>query len=346
MDYWPLCGCRSEESVLRLSRRLLAVVSFLPMLAASGSFAVTGARGEAIHPSVAPLAGRSSECIAPGASHAASVKKQNAPPRKLRPRERVAAGDKWRVLVSRLQIQMPQPEWPKPEAWLFAATGVENTEDGARFIVTATREGDSRPQVRLYLDPKTQAIMRADIVVPARGSERVFTERRTAGEPFACEMCPVPVAQVAGAPVPTRNAGKAEEAVAPSSKTNDSSSRTKDSGPVGSPKPPEATGDNHQPTTSNGELTGGFSFGGRLKERTEPVDAGVGRAMIRRGLSPLNLPRGTASEPFGVPRVLTVIEGPGLQVEQVWDETTPWPLYSQTDTSRSWLVAYTKGKSP
>ena len=77
----------------------------------------------------------------------------------------------------------------------------------------------------------------------------------------------------------------------------------------------------------------------------EPVDAGAGRATIEQGLSELNLTRRAGLEPAGIPRYSTTIEGPGLRIEQVWDETTPWPLFIQTDTSRAWLVAFTKGKS-
>jgi hypothetical protein len=317
--------------VSRFSRRLLAAVSFLPMLALPVTMASPMTGGQVNHaPHAASSAG-------PGDGHTAGAEQRSGPSRKPRPRERIAVGDQWRVLVGRLPIQMPQPEWPTPEAWLFVATAMEKDGDGTHLIVTATREGEPRPTVRLFLDPETQAITRAEVVALASGGGRVFTERRTPGEPFVCESSPVPIAQAAAGPGQTGKAGKAEEEVVAKSPP-----MTDGPGPGGSGKPVE----NQQPATNNGELTGGFSFGGRLRERTVPVDAGVGRALIRRGLAPLNRPSGAASEPFGVPRVLTVIEGPGLRIEQVWDETTPWPLYSQTDTSRCWLVAYTKGKSP
>src|SRR5437660_1410334 len=71
-----------------------------------------------------------------------------------------------------------------------------------------------------------------------------------------------------------------------------------------------------------------FGFGPRYSQRTEPVDAGVGRAKIDSGMEPLKRRREAGLEPAGIPRFLTVIEGPGQRIEQVWDESTPWPLYS------------------
>jgi hypothetical protein len=87
-----------------------------------------------------------------------------------------------------------------------------------------------------------------------------------------------------------------------------------------------------------------FSFGRRFNQKTDPVEASVGQAKIQRGMEPLRRRREAGLEPSGIPRYLTVIEGPGLRMELVWDETTPWPLYSETQTGRSWLVDFKKGK--
>jgi hypothetical protein len=70
----------------------------------------------------------------------------------------------------------------------------------------------------------------------------------------------------------------------------------------------------------------------------------VGRAMIERGMAPLKRHRGAGLEPAGIARFLTTIEGSGRRIEQVWDDTTPWPIYTESQTSRSWLVDYKKGK--
>src|SRR5438876_1120831 len=127
-DHAPLSGCRSEEIVLRFSRRLLAAVSFLPMLALSGTMAAPVARGEVNHASRTAQPGSST---GRGDGHTAGAGQRSAPNRKPRPRERIAVGDQWRVLAGRLQIQMPQPEWPAPESWLFVATAMEKDGDGA-----------------------------------------------------------------------------------------------------------------------------------------------------------------------------------------------------------------------
>jgi hypothetical protein len=275
------------------------------------------------------------------------MKEPAAPPgpivfsRKLKPRDRPTVGDRWRVRVSQYPMQLPEPEWQPPETWLFVATEVQRTEDGPRLLVTATREGAVKPSIFLQLDPQTGAILQADIILPAAGGERVFTERVSPGEPFVSQMSPVPIALAVpearrsvpsaveedgkrSAPPAELPEGKAEEAGG-EGEVSARSSRTADGSSA--PGPPA------------------FGFGQRFSHRTEPLDAGAGQAMIQRGLRPLNLPLSANLEAFGVPRFLTVIEAPGLRVEQVWDESTPWPLYSQTDTSRSWLVVYTKGKS-
>jgi hypothetical protein len=87
-----------------------------------------------------------------------------------------------------------------------------------------------------------------------------------------------------------------------------------------------------------------FSFGRRFNQKTDPVDASIGQAKIQHGMAPLRRRREAGLEPSGIPRYLTVIDGPGVRIEEVWDDTTPWPLYSETQSSRSWLVDFKKGK--
>jgi hypothetical protein len=233
--------------------------------------------------------------------------------RKPKPRGLIAVGDHWRVRVSDYPMQMPDPEWSPPETWLFDATVVEKTKEGPRLVVTATREGSVKPGVRLYLEPDTGALTRVETMLPVPGGERAMVERPTPGQPFVSEMSPVLIAFA--------SPGKPHE----------------------EPADPQA---DHQPmATGAGQPAFAFDFGQRFSQQTEPVDAGVGRAKIERGMSALKLSRRARMEPDGVPRFVTDIAGPGRHVEQVWDETTPWPLYSETDSSRCWLVAYTKGKS-
>jgi hypothetical protein len=239
--------------------------------------------------------------------------------RKARPRERLTAGDRWRVRVSRLPMQLPDPAWSPPETWLFAATGVEKTKEGPRLVVTATREGAATPELHLYLDPDTGELMRIDTLLPVQGGERTMSERPTPGVPFVSLLSPVPLGMVSlSKPDAPETQAAAGESVAASHH-------------------PAATGGGEPPQFA-------FTFDPRPTQRTEPVDAGVGRAMIEQGMGPLKLTRRARMEPDGVPRFVTVMDGPGLRIKQIWDETTPWPLYTETDTSRSWLVSYTKGK--
>jgi hypothetical protein len=171
-----------------------------------------------------------------------------------------------------------------------------------------------KPAVRLYLDPDTGALTRVETALPVPGGERTMVERPTPGEPFVSQLSPVLIAF----------ASPGEQKEEPANPPTDHQS------------PPAAAG---------GQPLFAFNFGHRFSQQTEPIDAGVGRALIERGMSALKLTRRTRMEPDGVPRFVTVIAGPGQHVEQVWDETTPWPLYTETDASRCWLVAYTKGKS-
>jgi hypothetical protein len=231
-----------------------------------------------------------------------------------KPRAVIAVGDHWRVRVSSFPMQMPEPAWSAPETWLFDAAVVEKTEEGPRLVVTATRAGSLKPTVHLYLDPETGALTRVDTALPVPGGERTMVERPTPGEPFVSQLSPVLIAFASpGEP----NAEPAD--------------------------PPT----DHQPTpaAAGGQPAFAFDFGHRFSQRMEPIDAGVGRAKIERGMSALKLTRRARMEPDGVPRFVTDIAGPGQHVEQVWDGTTPWPLYTETDASRSWLVSYTKGKS-
>lgn len=199
-------------------------------------------------------------------------------------------------------------------------------------MVTVTREGAPKPTVRLQLDPVTQAILRADTLLPVQGGERTFVERATPGEPFVSDVSPVPIAlpvPLPGFPPPkTGPPGSASSAAGGHAalEGNGGSAHVESLPATASAGPPL------------------FSFGQRLNQRTEPVDAGVGRARIESGMQPLKRRRGAALEPAGIPRFLTVIESSGQRIEEVWDESTPWPIYSQTPTSRSWLVDYKKGK--
>ena len=204
-----------------------------------------------------------------------------------------------------------KPHKPKPRARLAV---------GDRWRVRASQLPMQLPDPAwLQLDPATQAIVRAETEVPVQRGERTFVERPAPGEPFVSEVSPVPIAL----PTPMPGMGAQGSGASPGS----------DHGPPAADHPPAAA-------------AGGpplFSFGPRYSQRTEPVDAGVGRAKIDSGMEPLKRRREAGLEPAGIPRFLTVIEGPGQRIEQVWDESTPWPLYSQTQTSRSWLVDYKKG---
>jgi hypothetical protein len=237
--------------------------------------------------------------------------------RAAKPRFRLAKGDRWRVRVSQYQMQLPEPDWTPPDTWLFTVPGLEKTKEGWRLIVTATREGAPKPTIRMELDPDTQTALRIEVTTPVSGGERPLVERPVPGEPFISELSPVPLA-FSGRALP----GTLE-------------------GAAGNPPPNEE----RSLAVGTAQHSVAFTFGSRLEQRSEPVDAGVGRARIEQGLSGLSLTRRAGLEPAGVPRYSTIIEGPGLRVEQIWDETTPWPLFTQTDTSRSWLVTFAKGKS-
>jgi hypothetical protein len=270
--------------------------------------------------------------VAPRAAHGATtpgpaVVKSHKP----KPRAHLAVGDHWRVRASELPMQVPNPAWLPAETWVFAVTGLEKTPDGPRLMVTVTREDAARPMVRLQLDPDTQAIVRADTLLPVQGGERTFVERGTPGEPFISDVSPVPIALPAPMPgLPKPKAGTAGTANAQ----------------PGAAPPAAGSGDpgpgDGQPAAIGGPPQ--FTFGQRITQRTEPVDAGVGRAMIERGMAPLKRHRGAGLEPAGIARFLTTIEGSGRRIEQVWDDTTPWPIYTESQTSRSWLVDYKKGK--
>ena len=225
-----------------------------------------------------------------------------------KPRNRLAVRDHWRVRCSQLPIQQQDPSWTPAETWVFAVTGVERTPDGPRLIVTVTKEGATKPSVRLQLDPDTQAILQAETQMPVPGGFRTFVERPEPGEPFVSDVSPVPIAL----PAP--------KTVTASVKTANQSSHAGD-GP-----------------------TPAFSFGRRFNQKTDPLDAGVGQAKIQRGMELLRRRGEARLEPTGIPRYLTTIEGPGVRIEEVWDDTTPWPLYYETQSSRSWLVDYSKGK--
>jgi hypothetical protein len=239
---------------------------------------------------------------------------------KPKPRAHFAVGDRWRVRASQLPMQMPDPSWLPVQTWVFAVTGTEQTKDGSRLIVTVTREGAAKPTVKLQIDPETQAIVRAETQVPVQGGERTFVERPVAGEPFVSDVSPVPIA------LPTPMPGLSTHGSAAHSET-----KAGTSAPDGQPA-----------TAASGPPL--FNFGPRFTQRTEPVDAGVARVKIESGMEPLKQRRQAGLEPAGIPRFQTVIEGAGQRIEQEWDDTTPWPLYSQTQTSRSWLVDYQKGK--
>ncbi len=239
---------------------------------------------------------------------------------KAKPLSHFAVGDRWRVRASQLPMQLPDPSWLPVQTWVFAVTGTEQTKDGPRLIVTVTREGAAKPAVKLQIDPETQAIVRAETQVPVQGGERTFVERPAAGEPFVSDVSPVPIAL----PTPL-----------PGVKPHASAART-------GAKEEAPAADNPPATTAGGPPL--FSFGPRYAQRAEPVDAGVGRARIESGMEPLKQHRQASLEPAGIPRFQTIIEGAGQRIEQEWDDITPWPLYSQTQTSRSWLVDYQTGK--
>jgi hypothetical protein len=274
--------------------------------------------------------------------------------RQLKPRDRPEAGDRWRVRVSHYPMQEPEPHWQPPETWLFVATEIQRTEDGPRLLVTATREGDARPSVFLEMDPETGTMTRVDSLLPVAGGARSFTERASPGEPFMSVMSPAPLSLAV--PDSRREPPEAVDRTAldkSSPKEAAAAERAGGEALLETTEPaPDAGGQAGEkepgvggPAAATRAAGASFGFGPRFRQQTEPIDAGVGRAMIQRGLAPLRLPARSEMEAFGVPRFRTVIEGAGARVEQVWDESTPWPLYSQTETSRSWLVVYAKGKS-
>jgi hypothetical protein len=233
-----------------------------------------------------------------------------------KPRHQPAVGDRWRVRVSHYPMQVPEPEWAPPETWVFTMTGLEATREGPRLIITAQREGVTKPALRLELDPESRALKRVESVLPAQDGERRMVERPTPGKPFVSMLSPVPLAFASPGTFGPKLAGESP-----------------------SPSEPARTA-----AAGSEPAAFAFTFDSGWTQKSQPVDAGIGRALIERGMSALKLRRTGRLEPEGVARYVTRFQGQGVRIEQVWDETTPWPLYTATDSSQAWLVAYAKGK--
>jgi hypothetical protein len=233
-----------------------------------------------------------------------------------KPRLRPTVGDRWRVRVSHYPMQIPEPQWEPPETWVFAVIGLEATREGPRLIITAQREGTAKPALRLELDEESRALKRVESILPAQDGERRMVERPIPGKPFVSMLSPVPLAFAS----PDTFGPKLPDAAV-------SSPERERVAAVGSEPAPFA-----------------FTFDSGWTQTSEPVDAGVGRALIERGMGALKQRRTGRLEPDGVPRYVTRFQGQGVRIEQVWDETTPWPLYTATDASQVWLVSFAKGK--
>jgi hypothetical protein len=80
-------------------------------------------------------------------------------------------------------------------------------------------------------------------------------------------------------------------------------------------------------------------FGGKVIQRVYRCDAKLGAQTMARGLREAGTAWGGKLPAIPACRVELVASG-GEKIEQLWAPGIPWPLYTATATTRSWLVDF------
>jgi hypothetical protein len=202
--------------------------------------------------------------------------------------------------------------WQPDDAWQFTAIGARPDE----VIVEARplRRPDAEP-VTVMIDPQSGALLRSRVVVPANFGPKLIDRSHDAAQPGLVEMSPVPIDRPVFPlllPAPPKK---------------------------GSPPPSSET----RYETVRPAAPGHVQFGGQVLQRVYRCDRKIGTQTVARGLRAAGaawrgkLPAAPACR-------VEIVGSGGEKVEQLWAAGIPWPLYTASANTRSWLVEFQRNR--
>lgn len=228
-------------------------------------------------------------------------------------------GDSWTVIV---QGAHPEDDgaWLPHEAWRFTVTGVR--EDQA--VVEGRPVGSSgQAPVTLLLDPRSGTLRRSRVVLPANFGPKMVDREYQPSQPCVTDLSPVPFDRPAFPLIlPVNKKGAAGQPF---------TQQVYEAADAGAP--------------------GHVRFSAKTVQRVYPTDAKSAEKILARDhrAGARGAEAGTeAVRPLTLaakPRWRVEIKVPGgKSVEQLWAPSVPWPVYSASSTTRSWMVEFNRSK--
>ncbi len=224
-------------------------------------------------------------------------------------------GQQWQVQSQTYQMQvMGDPQWLAPVQWQYQVTGEQQVANQQCNVVQVTQQGQPAqqgppgPLMTLYVNQRDLNLVQVDSVVTVGGQEQIVTQQFASGQlPAFYQLgpapCQLPQSQTQ---LPTQASGTQQSA--PTQKT------FKAMVPV----------------------TGGLVFEADVTQTVENISSAQLRQMLPEPATSMRAPQ-VEQKLFKV-----TLEAPGLTTVQVVGSKSPWPVYSETPTQRSWLVGVTE----
>lgn len=215
-------------------------------------------------------------------------------------------GQQWQVQSQTYQMQaMGEPTWLPPVQWQYQVTGQQQVGQVPCQVVQVSQQGQQRPVMRLFVSTRDLNLVQVETAITVGGQEQIVSQQFTQGQvPGLYQLgpapCQLPQAQTQLPPPPPQG----QKAMA-------TSKSYKAQVPAG----------------------GGIAFETEVTETVEGIDAEAYKALLPPSVAGLR-----AMRPEGEKLYKVTLEAAGSKSMQVIGTASPWPLYSETATQKSWLL--------
>lgn len=217
-------------------------------------------------------------------------------------------GQQWQVQSQTYQMQaMGDPQWLQPVQWQYQVTGQQQVAQQQCNVVQVTQQGAPAPTMTLYVAQRDLNLVQVDTQVMVGGQQQLVTQQFGPGMlPVYYQLGPAPTQLPQFQQTPAQDAWQQQQG-----------------------KPTQKTFKALVPAG------GGVTFEAEVTQTIEAIDG----AQLRRMLpEPATQTRALQTDE----KLLQVkVYAPGYASTQVIASKSPWPVYSETPTQRSWLVGVT-----
>lgn len=217
-------------------------------------------------------------------------------------------GMQWQVQSQTYQMQaMGEPTWLPPVQWTYQLTGRQNIGQVPCHVVAVTQQDQARPVMRLYVGTRDLNLVQVDTEVTVAGEQQWVSQQFGQGQLQTLYQL---------GPAPSQ---------LPQQQTQ--------------LPPPYTPGQKAMPIKKSFKAVASAGPGLTFETEVDQTIQAISGAQLKAILPPEAA--GIRAGGPGQKLYRITLEAPGTKTMQVVGTTSPWPLYSETPTQKSWLVGFT-----